>query len=310
MDLSTSTVGEITRILVSSKITHVINALPFSFNEKIATASRNAKCSYIDFTEDDVMADNVQAIYKDSGLSCAVKCGLAPGFINYVGLELAKKIYKPESLMVSVGALPKMVSFDPNLPESSYNLSWSIDGLVNEYIRPCRVKENDVVCEIEALSGVEIIIIDGMTYEAAHTSGGVGSLISDLPGVSNIHYKTLRYPGHYRYVKDIVSKHNKDFDSVKKEFLNAFPYNNQDVIVVYAKASGRDEDDRKIVRNYSAKFYGTDGLTGIQATTAGSGVAILELMLEKKIKGVINHSDIDFDKFKKTRSYKKYYSGE
>jgi len=308
MDLSSSTIDEITRILVSSKITHVINALPFSFNEKIATASRNAKCSYIDFTEDDVMADKVQAIYKDSGLNCAVKCGLAPGFINYIGLELVKKIHNPQSLMVSVGALPKMVSFDPESPESSYNLSWSVDGLVNEYIRPCRVRDNGTISEVEALSGVETVIIDGLAYEAAHTSGGVGSLINDLPDVPSVHYKTLRYPGHYAYVKNVVDTYNGDFGGIKAEFIRAFPYNDQDVIIVYAKATGSDKSGKQIVRNYSSRFYGIDGLTGIQATTAGSGVAIFEMMLGEKIKGVINHSDIDFNKFVGTRSFKTYYS--
>ena len=79
MDLQSATHEEIVKLLQDESAEYVINALPFSFNEKVASAAAAAKCNYIDFTEDDVMADKVQKIYEGTGLTCAVKCGLAPG---------------------------------------------------------------------------------------------------------------------------------------------------------------------------------------------------------------------------------------
>jgi saccharopine dehydrogenase-like NADP-dependent oxidoreductase len=307
IDLTNSSVEDLSKFLQEKKVTHVVNALPFFLNEKVASAAAASKCSYIDFTEDDVMADKVQEIYKGTGLDCAVKCGLAPGFINYVGYNLVDIIDTPDSLMISVGALPRTVSYNIDSPEDSYNLTWSVDGLVNEYIRPCRVRKNGKEQEVAALEGLIKVVLDGDEYEAAYTSGGIGSLVRDLTNVPNVHYMTLRYPGHYNYIKSMVNYTSGDFDKLREIFLNKFPFTDDDIIVVYANALGKDKDGTKIRRTYSNKFYGTDDLTGIQSTTAGSGVAILELMLSGHLKGIINHSDVNLGRFVETEAFKKYY---
>lgn len=306
IDLSFCTLEDIVTLLKEEKTTHVINALPFLFNEKIALASKIADCGYIDFTEDDVMADKVQAIYKVSNLTCAVKCGLAPGFINYIGYDLVNKVKIPKELIISVGALPRTAMYSEHAPAASYNLSWSVDGLVNEYIRPCRIRSNGEEIEVPALTLISKVMIDGTEYEAAHTSGGIGSLVRDLTDVSYVAYMTLRYPGHYQYVKEVVSRHDGDFNAIKKEFLETFRFTDDDVIVVYATSTGSDGKNH-IQRSYSNKFYGVNGLTAIQSTTAGSGVAMLELILAGKVKGNVNHTDIKLSDFTDTHAFKKYY---
>lgn len=308
VDLANSSLDELVKVLVDQKVTHVINALPFFLNEKAASAAAGARCSYIDFTEDDVMADKVQAIYNGLGLDCAVKCGLAPGFINYIGYDLVGKMDTPDSLMISVGALPRTVSHDAAHPEQSYNLTWSVDGLVNEYIRPCRVRKDGIEREVSALGGMCRVILDGLEYEAAYTSGGVGSLVRDLTHVPNVHYMTLRYPGHYRYIRSVVQDNHSRFEPIKDIFLKNFPQTDDDVIVVYANAVGKDHSGNLVRRSYFNKFYGINGLTGIQATTAGSGVAMLELMLRKKVSGIVNHTDINLTDFTRTMAFETYYN--
>jgi len=307
IDIEESTIDELALLFVEQKATHIINALPFFLNKKVASAAFMAGCSYIDFTEDDTMADAVQQIYKDSQLDCAVKCGLAPGFINYIGYDIVSKIPDPESLMVSVGALPRAVSFDHAHPEYSYNLTWSVDGLVNEYIRPCRVRKCGKVTEIEPLNSLVKVLLDGVEYEASHTSGGVGSLVRDLTHVPNVHYMTLRYPGHYKYVRSVIHETHGNFDAIRKIFLEKFPSTDDDVIVVYANAMGKDCNGLPIRQSYSNKFYGVGTLTGIQSTTAGSGVAILELILAGKLKGIVDHSTVSLADFTGTESFRRYY---
>ncbi len=307
VDMNTDSVLGLELMLKKHSVTHVINAMPFSFNEKVASAAAAAKCHYIDFTEDDVMADKVQKIYEGTGLTCAVKCGLAPGFINYIGYNLVGVMDTPDSLMISVGALPRTVSYDLAHPENSYNLTWSVDGLVNEYIRPCRVRRDGKVMEIPALGGLVKVVIDGTEYEAAYTSGGVGSLARDLTNVPNVCYMTLRYPGHYRYIREVVQDTRGDFKKLRRMFLEKFPFTDDDVIVVYATATGKDEKGTQIRRAYSNKFYGVDGLTGIQSTTAGSGVAMLELMLAGKVQGIVDHPEVPLTDFMATRAFGKYY---
>lgn len=306
VDLMEVDVADLANLLAEQKVTHVINALPFFLNEKAASAAAKANCHYIDFTEDDKMADRVQDIFKGTGLHCAVKCGLAPGFINYVGYNLVGKIDTPDSLLISVGALPRMVSFSQNHPEHSYNLTWSVDGLVNEYIRPCRIRKAGVEEEVAPLGGQMKVVLDGTEYEAAYTSGGVGSLVRDLANVPNVCYMTLRYPGHYRYIRSVVQDKLNNFDEIKKIFLKKFPFTDDDVIVVYADAQGVN-NGQLARRSYYNKFYGVDGMTGIQATTAGSGVAILELMLTGKVNGLVTHSTISLDEFCNTEAIRRYY---
>ena len=306
-DLGSASVEDLAKILRDQKATHVINALPFSLNEKAASAAVAANCSYIDFTEDDVMADKVQKLFNGKELNCAVKCGLAPGFINYIGYKLVDEIDTPDTLMISVGALPRNVSYDVNHPEHSYNLSWSVDGLVNEYIRPCRIRRNGELMEVPALGNLTKVVLDGIEYEAAYTSGGVGNLARDLSHVLNVSYMTLRYPGHYRYVRRIVQDSHSNFNKIKKIFEETFPFNDDDVIVVYANASGKDKNGMSVRKSYSNRFYGVNGLTGIQSTTASSGVAMLELMLSGKVKGTINQTDVPFSDFVSTTAFTNYY---
>jgi saccharopine dehydrogenase-like NADP-dependent oxidoreductase len=307
LDINAASIEDVAKLLVEQGTTHVINALPFSFNVKVASAAAAANCSYIDFTEDDIMADKVQEIFKGSGLNCAVKCGLAPGFINYVGYDLVGKMDTPDSLLISVGALPRTVSFDRAHPEHSYNLSWSVDGLVNEYIRPCRIRRNGEEMEVAALGGLVTVVLDGIEYEAAYTSGGIGSLVRDLTNVPNVRYMTLRYPGHYKYIRSVVQDNHADFDTIRKIFVKTFPFTDDDVIVVYADAHGKDEAGVPIRRSYTNKFYGVNGLTGIQSTTAGSGVAMLELMLSGKLTGIIDHSTVSLKDFTNTHAFVDYY---
>lgn len=298
---------KVVELLKAKDVDYVINAMPFYLNEKIAKMAFEARAGYIDFTEDDQMAESVRKVYEGSMLNCAVKCGLAPGFINYVGHDLIKRIPQPESLMVSVGALPNAVSYDEMTPWDSYALSWSVDGLVNEYIRPCQVRLDGKETEIAPLTGLTKVILDGTEYEAAFTSGGVGSLIKDLPHVPNVYYKTLRYPGHYKWVRSVTDKLQGNFFAIKQEFLSKFATTTDDVIVVYAKATGKDESGKPVVETYWNKFTGTYTLTGIQATTASSGIAVLELMLKGRMQGIIGHSTISILDLESTEVYKMYY---
>ena len=61
-----------------------------------------------------------------------------------------------------------------------YSLTWSTDGLINEYGNPCEALVDGRAVEVAPLEGLEEIEIDGMIYEAFNTSGGLGSLGRDL----------------------------------------------------------------------------------------------------------------------------------
>jgi saccharopine dehydrogenase-like NADP-dependent oxidoreductase len=151
----------------------VISALTFSLNPRVARAALAAGISYFDLTED------VETTRVVRTLSSAAKpdqifmpqCGLAPGFVGIVANHLAHKFDKLDSLFLRVGALPE---FPTN--SLKYNLTWSTDGLINEYCNPCDVIHQGQRQEIWSLEGLEHLSIDGVEYEAFSTSGGLGTL--------------------------------------------------------------------------------------------------------------------------------------
>jgi saccharopine dehydrogenase-like NADP-dependent oxidoreductase len=61
------------------------------------------------------------------------QCGLAPGFISIAGYALSRGFDTLERLHMRVGALPQ---YPTNALK--YNLTWSVDGLINEYVHPAR----------------------------------------------------------------------------------------------------------------------------------------------------------------------------
>ena len=74
-----------------------------------------------------------------------------------------------------VGALPQFPSNALN-----YNLTWSTDGVINEYCEPCDVIADGVLRTVPALEEREEFSLDGVTYEAFNTSGGIGTLCETL----------------------------------------------------------------------------------------------------------------------------------
>ena len=74
-----------------------------------------------------------------------------------------------------VGALPQ---FPTN--EMKYNLTWSTDGLINEYCNPCEAIHEGKLIDVLPLGGLEHFSLDGIDYEAFNTSGGVGTLCETL----------------------------------------------------------------------------------------------------------------------------------
>ena len=74
-------------------------------------------------------------------------------------------------MKLRVGALPQ----HPN-NVLKYSLTWSTEGLINEYGNPCQAIVDGRMIEVAPLEGLEEIEIDGTLYEAFNTSGGLGSL--------------------------------------------------------------------------------------------------------------------------------------
>jgi saccharopine dehydrogenase-like NADP-dependent oxidoreductase len=169
----------------------VISSLPFYCNPAVARAARKGNAHYFDLTEDVEVTKAVRRIARGASKAFVPQCGLAPGFISIAANELAKHFDELRSIKLRVGALPQ----HPN-NVLKYSLTWSTEGLINEYGNPCQAVVDGKLIAAAPLEGLEEIEIDGTAYEAFNTSGGLGSLAESYGSqCEQINYKTMRYPG-------------------------------------------------------------------------------------------------------------------
>lgn len=257
----------------------VINALPFHRAIAVAGLCARAGVHYFDLTEDVASTHAIQALAHDTGSVLMPQCGLAPGFIGIVGNALARRFDTLLDLRMRVGALPRY-------PSNSlrYNLTWSTEGLINEYCNPCEAIVDGQLTSVPALEGYETFALDGVEYEAFNTSGGLGTLPATLLGrARNVDYKSVRYPGHCNIMKlllnDLRLRDRRDL--LKDIFESAIPTTEQDVIVIQASASGyrhgRLEEESYPIRVFGAEVDG-HRLSAIQLSTAAGICAALDLV--------------------------------
>jgi saccharopine dehydrogenase-like NADP-dependent oxidoreductase len=278
------------RHLAAHPVDAVISSLPYYCNVGVAEAARGAGAHYFDLTEDVEVTRAVIGIATGAAHAFVPQCGLAPGFISIAANELMSHFDKLRAVKLRVGALPQ----HPN-NVLKYSLTWSTEGLINEYGNPCQAIADGRTLEVAPLEGLEEIEIDGTLYEAFNTSGGLGSL-AESHGVrcESMNYKTIRYPGHCSQMQFLMNdlKLNHDRKTLKHVLENAVPQTLQDVVIVYAAVTGTQDGELR-EENYVNKIY-PQVIAGrlwsaIQVTTAAGITAVVDLVLQqpKKYHGFV-----------------------
>ena len=258
----------------------VISGLPYFCNVAVAEVARAENLHYFDLTEDVEVTRAVRDLAQGAATAFLPQCGLAPGFISIAANELIKHFDELKSVKMRVGALPQ----HPN-NVLKYSLTWSTDGIINEYGNLCQSVVNGNETDVLPLEGLEHISIDGELYEAFNTSGGLGSLGETYGGrVNTMNYKTIRYPGHCEQIRLLMNglKLNQDRGTLKRILENAVPQTLQDVVIIYAAVTGIQNGQLR-EENYVNKVY-PDEVAGrlwsaIQITTAAGVCSVMDLVL-------------------------------
>lgn len=308
--LNASNVEEITSFLKSHPVSSIISSLPYYCNIPIAELASKHGLNYFDLTEDVKTTEAVQKLAVNAKTAFVPQCGLAPGFISIVANDLMRHFPLLDIVKMRVGALPTNIS-----NALQYSLTWSTDGLINEYGNPCQAIEDGKEVELLPLEGLEKIKVDGLTYEAFNTSGGIGSLAHTYHGkVKHLSYKTIRYPGHCSKIRFLMNdlKLNHDRETLKRIFENAIPKTYQDVVLVYVSVTGM-QGEQLTEQNYVKKFYpkiiGGHKWSAIQLTTASGicGVVDMVLTAPEKFKGFICQEQFSFEELLANR-FGEYYA--
>jgi saccharopine dehydrogenase-like NADP-dependent oxidoreductase len=298
LNLDAKDTDAIASFLKKNKIQAVISSLPYYYNIPLAMIAAEQQVHYFDLTEDVDTTNIVIELAKNGKSAFVPQCGLAPGFISIIANHLMKGFSQLQEVKLRVGALPTNSS-----NALQYSLTWSTDGLINEYGNPCQAIEQGEFVELMPLESLEEIKVDGLTYEAFNTSGGIGSLAQTYQGkVKHLSYKTIRYPGHCEKIKFLMNdlKLNEDRQTLKYILERTIPKTFQDVVLVYVSITGI-KHNQLMEENYMKKFYpkkiaGYDW-SAIQLTTGSGLCTILDLVLNnpEKYHGFIRQEQFSFD---------------
>jgi saccharopine dehydrogenase-like NADP-dependent oxidoreductase len=279
-DLDAGDKEALTRHVREHKPVALVSSLPYFCNLIVAEVARAEGAHYFDLTEDVAVTEQVRSIAEGASTAFVPQCGLAPGFISIAANELIQHFDKLRAVKLRVGALPQ----HPN-NVLKYSLTWSTDGVINEYGNLCKAIVDGKEVDVLPLEGLESIEIDGKKYEAFNTSGGLGSLAETYGDrVNTMNYKTIRYPGHCEQMRLLMNglKLNHDRGTLKRILENAVPQTLQDVVIIYAAVNGMQDGELR-EENYVNKIY-PQVVAGrlwsaIQITTAAGICSVIDIVM-------------------------------
>ena len=278
----------------------ILSCLPYFCNVVVATAAHAQQIHYFDLTEDTSVTAAIKELSVNTQSAFVPQCGLAPGYVGMIAYDLMQRFDKINHVKLRAGALPQYSS-----NALQYALTWSTEGLINEYANVSYGIEQSKATEFEPLQGLEAVQIDGLSYEAFHTSGGLGSLAA-LYGdqVCGMDYKTLRYPGHCEKMRVLMQdlQLNENRDLLKKILERVIPRTFDDVVIVYITVTGYQAGiytEESYVNKIYPKIIAEQRWSAIQIATAGGICGVLDYLIqhEKLVPGFVYQEQVPLAAF-------------
>ncbi len=173
-----------------------ISCVTYFFNEQLARLAIETGVNFCDLGGNNTIVARELALHeaaKAAGINIIPDCGLAPGMVSVLTAHGAARFDSLDSIRIRVGGLPQHPQ-----PPLNYQLVFSVEGLINEYIERARVIRNGKIVEVDSMTEIETLEFSPFhKLEAFQTSGGTSTLPDTFFGqVKDLDYKTIRYPGH------------------------------------------------------------------------------------------------------------------
>lgn len=169
----------------------VVNAVPGFMGYKSLESIINAKKDCVDISFFPENALDLDELAKKKKVTVITDCGVAPGMSNLIlgRIDAERKV---DSFECYVGGIPRYPE-----PPFYYKAPFSPADVIQEYLRPCKIKENGNILIKEALSERQFIPFKSVhgVLEAFNTDG-LRSLIHTMSHIPEMKEKTLRYKGH------------------------------------------------------------------------------------------------------------------
>ena len=284
----------------------VLDCLPGSQAPRVAGWALQHGLHYANLTEYVAETNQIMQMAKDANTGFALQCGLAPGMVNVLGNSLFQNFCnrfdgeKADIVKMRVGALTR----NAEAPHF-YGFTWSPIGVATEYVKEAVVVRHRKQVKVPSLSEIQQLRIDGIAYEEATTSGGAADMPDALAGrVEHLDYKTLRYPGHWGWVRKQLEAIGDVPDRIRQledRMLSAIPQMADDIVIIYAAVEGQDKKNRRHRLDAAYKVYpatfGGQRLRAIQSTTAAGLAECARVLLQGDIKGPLLQSALDCESY-------------
>jgi len=201
----------------------VISCVNYWYNVALSKAAIETGANFCDLGGNNYIVDEQLALdteAKAAGINIIPDCGLAPGMVSILAMHGAAKFDSVEEIHIRVGGLPQ----DPQ-PPLNYQLVFSVEGLINEYIEVARVIRDGQIIEVESMTEIESLTFDDFPpLEAFQTSGGTSTLPDTFLGkIRELDYKTIRYAGHCEKFKTMMDLGLCSSDEIVVDFQKVKP---------------------------------------------------------------------------------------
>lgn len=269
-----------------------ISCVNYWYNESLSRAAIETGTNFCDLGGNNYVVDSQLALdseAKAAGINIIPDCGLAPGMVSILAMHGAAEFDEIEEIHIRVGGLPQ----DPQ-PPLNYQLVFSVEGLINEYVEVARVIRDGKISEVESMTEIEALSFDGFPpLEAFQTSGGTSTLPDTFLGrIRELDYKTIRYAGHCEKFKTMIdlglcSSDEMVVDNARVTPRKVFgallqkhlPADGPDYVLVRLDFVGKKEGETKRLRyDIVDRQDETTGLSAMMRTTAFPASIIAQMM--------------------------------
>lgn len=269
-----------------------ISCVNYWYNESLSRAAIETGTNFCDLGGNNYVVDEQLALdaeAKAAGINIIPDCGLAPGMVSILAMHGAAKFDEIEEIHIRVGGLPQ----DPQ-PPLDYQLVFSVEGLINEYVEVARVIRDGQIREVESMTELEELAFDGFPpLEAFQTSGGTSTLPDTFLGkIKALDYKTIRYAGHCDKFKAMIDLGLCSSDEIVADFVKVkprkvfgellqkhLPADGPDYVLVRLDFVGKtDGTSKKLRYDIVDKQDEQTGLSAMMRTTAFPASIIAQMM--------------------------------
>ena len=270
----------------------VISCVNYWYNVALSKDAIAGRANFCDLGGNNYIVDEqltLDAEAKAAGVSIIPDCGLAPGMVSVLAMHGAAKFDEVQEIHIRVGGLPQVPQ-----PPLNYQLVFSVEGLINEYVEPARMIRNGKIAIVQSMTEIESLSFDGFPpLEAFQTSGGTSTLPDTFVGkIRELDYKTIRYAGHCEKFKMMIDlglcssdEMVVDFQKVKPRKVfgdllqKHLPADGPDYVLVRLDFVGlKDGYSKKLRYDIVDKLDEATGMSAMMRTTAFPASIIAQMM--------------------------------